>query len=320
MEHGTDLDLAAVRGFLAVADEGQLTLAAVVLGISQQAVSKRIAKLEAALGVTLFERVRTGAVPTVAGTRFLPHARSLLALAEEAVATVRAFPRPLRVAVLGERQAAMRSMRFYLDRHPGSNIEIVLSDAFVTSRDALLSGRADAAFARANGGPRPLPAYISAAPVLLEPLHLLVGRRHPLAGQAAVPLAELAGSSVWVPGAAVPSEWADFYRDLGEFADIEIDTARPEPGSGIGRMVERIAASDVLCTFNGDDFDTPYHPELRRVRVVDPAPAYPHALLWDATDPHPDLTELLAHCRAHYNADTAASCWLPEPDRPLFVG
>ncbi|MFC3961981.1 LysR family transcriptional regulator [Nocardia jiangsuensis] len=315
-----DLDLAAVRGFLAVAEHGQLTLAAGELGISQQAVSKRIAKLEAVLGISLFERTRTGVLPTAAGARFLPRARALLALADETVAAVRAFPRPLRVAVLGERQAAVRSLRFFLDRHPGAETEIVVGDAVVTSRDALLSERADAAFARAHGGPRPLPAHIAAAPALLEPLHLLVGRRHPLAGRNAVPLAELAGTSVWVPGAAVPSEWADFYRDLGDFANIAIDTARPEPGSGIGRMIERIAASDALCTFNGDDFDTPYHPELRRVRVVDPAPAYPHALLWDAEDPHPDLTELLAHCRAHYNADTAASCWLPEPDRPLFVG
>ncbi|MFE3054844.1 LysR family transcriptional regulator [Nocardia sp. NPDC059239] len=42
----TDLDLAAVRAFVTAVDEGQFGYAAAVLGLTQQAVSKRIAKLE----------------------------------------------------------------------------------------------------------------------------------------------------------------------------------------------------------------------------------------------------------------------------------
>ncbi|MDN2499984.1 LysR family transcriptional regulator, partial [Nocardia nova] len=111
---GRDLDLAAVRAFVAAAEERQFSLAAVVLGISQQAVSKRIAKLEDQLGTALFARVPAGIVPTAAGARLLPHARALLAVAETAVAAVCERPRPLRVAVQGERQGATEQMRFYL--------------------------------------------------------------------------------------------------------------------------------------------------------------------------------------------------------------
>ncbi|MEU4314447.1 LysR family transcriptional regulator [Nocardia sp. NPDC024068] len=323
----TDLDLAAVRAFVAVVDEGQFGLAAGVLGISQQAVSKRIARLEGQLGIALFDRIPTGAEPTAAAVRFLTHARALLALADEAVATASAHPGPLRVAVLGERAAEMRAMRFYLARDPGADIEMVLSNAYVTSRDALLSGRADIAFARAHGGPRPLPAHIAALPAYLDVLHLLVGRDHPWAGREAVPLAELAGETVWVPGAAVPSEWADFYDSLSRFSGVIIDrTPRselfPDADRGpapIEALLDHIAGSATLSTFNGDGFELPWHPHIRRVRVVDPTPAYPHALLWDKTDPHPGLAALIAHFRDGYNRDAARGCWMPAPDRALFA-
>ncbi|WP_067723505.1 LysR family transcriptional regulator [Nocardia yamanashiensis] len=325
----TDLDLAAVRAFVAAADHQQFSLAADLLGISQQAISKRIAKLENQLGTTLFDRHRTGITPTPAGDRLLPHARSLLAIADTAVAAARDNPGPLRVAILGERQAAMQSMRFYLDRNPGIETEIVLSNVFTTSRDALLSGRADAAFARAHGGPRPLPDHIDAAPAYLEPLHLLVGRDHPLSGRSSVTLTELRDHTVWVPGAALPSEWSDYYRDLSTHTGITIDTTKradifddPEPTpapASIKRLFDRIASSSALSTFSGDGFIAPWHPHIRRVPIVDPTPAYPHALLWDTTNTHPDLPHLIEHIRADYNLDTATECWIPDADRALFL-
>jgi DNA-binding transcriptional LysR family regulator len=53
-----ELDLAALRAFVAVVEEEQFGHAAAVLGISQQAVSKRIAKLESQLGAELLDRRR----------------------------------------------------------------------------------------------------------------------------------------------------------------------------------------------------------------------------------------------------------------------
>ncbi|NKY51124.1 LysR family transcriptional regulator [Nocardia vermiculata] len=319
---GVDLDPAAVRAFVAAADEGQFSHAAAVLGISQQAVSKRIAKLEAQLSVRLFERVPTGTVATAAGARFLPHARSLLAAAEAAVEAVRNPPRPLRVALLGERDGAMERMRFYLDRHR-SDTEIVISNVFVTSRDMVVHGRADAAFARAHGGPRALPATIAAVPAYLDPAHLLVGRDHPLAGRSAVTLAEVGALQVWIPGAGVPSEWAGFYRELSEFCGVTIDTtprSKP-PGAGpdgIVAVLDRIAGSPGLATISSDNFRNPWHPHIRRLPIVDPTPAYPHALLWSKQNPHPGLPHLVDHFRSDYDPRIAANCWLPTADRTLF--
>lgn len=322
----TDLDLAAVRAFVTVVDEQQFSLAADVLGISQQAISKRIAKLENQLGAALFERHRTGTAPTAAGLRLLPHARSLLTVADTAITAARDNPGPLRVAVLGKRQAAMQAMRFYLDRNPHIQTEVVLSNAFITSRDALVSNRVDAAFARAHGGPYPLPDEIGAAPAYLEPLHLLVGRTHPLSGRSTVTLAELRAHPVWVPGAAVPSEWSDYYRDLSAHTGITVHTAtRPGGDAGAGpgpasfeAILERLAASDTLSTFSGDGFTAPWHPHIRRIPIVEPTPAYPHALLWDTSNTHRDLPRLVHHVRDNYNSDVVAECWIPNADRALF--
>ncbi|WP_280266103.1 LysR family transcriptional regulator [Nocardia wallacei] len=323
-----DLDLASVRAFVAAVDEGQFSHAAAVLGLSQQAVSKRIAKLEAQLGAALFERIPTGIAPTAAGVRLLPHARSLLAVAEAAVAAVGEQPRPLRVAIQGERQGAFEQMRFYLDHHLDSDTEIVISNVSVTSRDMLVTGRADAAFARPHGGPRPLPPDIAAVPAYLDVAHLLVGKNHRLARRSAVPLGELGGMTVWIPGARVPSEWADFYGELSEFCGVTIDTTPrteldPAPGRGAGgdgmaAMLDLIAASDTLVTISGDNFRNPWHPGIRRLPIVDPTPAYPHALLWSTANTHPGLPHLIGYFRDNYNGDLVAECWIPEPDRALF--
>ena len=45
------------RAFLATADEGSLSAAARVLGLTQPTLGRQVAALEAELGVTLFERV-----------------------------------------------------------------------------------------------------------------------------------------------------------------------------------------------------------------------------------------------------------------------
>ncbi len=68
------VDIEAVRTFVTVVDTGQFQEAAVDLRISQQAVSKRVAGLERALGVTLFVRTARGGPPH-SGRAGLPPAR-----------------------------------------------------------------------------------------------------------------------------------------------------------------------------------------------------------------------------------------------------
>lgn len=56
---------------------GSFTAAAAALGVGQATVSRRVAHVEAALGHALFDRHRTGLVPTAAALRLRPHLEGL---------------------------------------------------------------------------------------------------------------------------------------------------------------------------------------------------------------------------------------------------
>lgn len=66
------MDTEALRSFVRAAGLGQLRRAADELGVTQQAVSKRIAALERELGVRLFTRTAGGVELTLDGQAFLP--------------------------------------------------------------------------------------------------------------------------------------------------------------------------------------------------------------------------------------------------------
>jgi DNA-binding transcriptional LysR family regulator len=78
-------DLRLFRYALAIADEGGFCHAAARLGISQPPLSQRIAELESALGVRLFDRKPNGTHPTAAGSVFLEQARAALDAAHKAI-------------------------------------------------------------------------------------------------------------------------------------------------------------------------------------------------------------------------------------------
>lgn len=86
-----------LRSFLGVFDAGSFSAASRSLGISQPTLGRHISQLEEALGVTLFERGREGAVPTKDAVAIAADAR---AIAESAGAiTVKAQGRA--AAVMG---------------------------------------------------------------------------------------------------------------------------------------------------------------------------------------------------------------------------
>jgi len=85
--------LKQIRHFLAAAESGQISRAAVELNISQSALTASIQQLEAMLGSPLFERRPTGVTLTHAGLRFLPLARKIAVACNEAMAINHDTPR-----------------------------------------------------------------------------------------------------------------------------------------------------------------------------------------------------------------------------------
>lgn len=76
-------DLTTLRLYVAAVQGGSLTAGAVRLDLSLAAASKRIAELEAHVGVPLLARSKRGVVPTGAGRTLLPHAVEMIARLEQ---------------------------------------------------------------------------------------------------------------------------------------------------------------------------------------------------------------------------------------------
>jgi DNA-binding transcriptional LysR family regulator len=74
-----DLELRHLRTICAIADTGSISGAAVVLGVSQPAITLLLRRMEQSIGGTLFHRDRTGSRPTALGERAVRQARLMLA-------------------------------------------------------------------------------------------------------------------------------------------------------------------------------------------------------------------------------------------------
>lgn len=79
------LTLKQLRYFVATAETGQISHAAVEMNISQSAVTAAVQDLQAELGVRLLTRSPKGMLLTPEGARFLVRARAILATVEDAV-------------------------------------------------------------------------------------------------------------------------------------------------------------------------------------------------------------------------------------------
>jgi len=80
-----NLDMTALRSFVAVADHGGVTRAAGVLNFTQSAVSMQLKRLEEMLDVTLLDRTTRRIALTAEGEQLLGYARRIIDLNDEAM-------------------------------------------------------------------------------------------------------------------------------------------------------------------------------------------------------------------------------------------
>jgi len=79
------ISLRHIRYFLAAAEAGQISRAAMDLGVSQSAVTAAVKQLESYVGARLFDRHAQGVALTLEGSRFMLHARNIAASVNEAL-------------------------------------------------------------------------------------------------------------------------------------------------------------------------------------------------------------------------------------------
>ncbi|MEQ8274938.1 MAG: LysR family transcriptional regulator [Deltaproteobacteria bacterium] len=142
-------DLLLIR---ALADHGGVTRAASALHLSQSAVSHHLARLEAKLELTLFDRVGRGLEMTRHGHRLLEGAEAILS--ELSALERRLKPEaPTRLRVATQCHTAYEwlapVLRRFEERHPSTTVRLV-TDAARAPLDALDEGRVDVAIAHAK--------------------------------------------------------------------------------------------------------------------------------------------------------------------------
>ena len=124
------LDWNDLRYFVAVADEGSTLKAGKALRVSQTTVARRIAALEEALGLALFDRRVAGYALTPDGEALLRHARQVAASAEQFLQVAAAQVRDHSGAVRLTTQEIFANtllapmLKELHDRHPEIVIEI----------------------------------------------------------------------------------------------------------------------------------------------------------------------------------------------------
>jgi DNA-binding transcriptional LysR family regulator len=309
------MDVESVRTFILAADGGQFQVAADELGLTQQAVSKRIATLERSLGIPLFIRSGRGAQLSVDGQAFLPHARELVKVARRAISSVKPGNRALRVDVLNRRTAPATALHAFHRVHPSVDLDVVtLPDAETDAAlAAVVDGTVDATFrALSIDRARRLPNELRAVRVIDDRHQLLTGPRHPLAHRATVSIADLQGYRIWMPGMRSDTEWGTYYDDFSRVFGIQIDTIGPS--FGVDVLLDELASSTHLSTLVGEGsrYLWPESYDLRRVPITDPTPVYPHSIIWRTDNPQPALSAFLEYLRSARPNLTTVQIWAPD--------
>jgi DNA-binding transcriptional LysR family regulator len=199
------LDLKLLTTFREVALRGSFSDAATVLGYTQPAVSQHVSRLETALGVRLLERDARGVHATPAGELLLTRAAALLDAARRAEDDVREAAgagRPtVRIGAFatlagGLLPGATRDLRA---RRPDLRLDVKVIEP-EDGIDELLANRLDIATI-IDSELLPMAVRPGVEHVFLcdDPLYVVMGSDHPMAGRASIGLEELAEEGWLMP-------------------------------------------------------------------------------------------------------------------------
>lgn len=314
-----DLDLAQVRAFTAVAEHRHFGRAAAELNLTQQALSKRIQRLEVQIGEMLLERSPGRVALTDAGKRFLPYAAQALAAADAAVTAARQIRRPVRVDAWGQPHPPLQRLAELMAAAPEISIEISTRRNLPLALSSLQRGELDLAFGRPHDLCQPWPAELSRRLVDLSRAGVLISGRSPLIDCTEVRRRDLAGHRVWAPTAGTSPEFMGWWRRAAEFLGLELET--DGHNMGIAQAVADINRDPARVALLPANFMLTEDPAVAALRpLTDPAMLLAWSLIWRTTEhsrPVMQIVQRLSELsrQRRWTAFRLGLDWLPEPDR-----
>jgi len=191
------MELRHLRYFVAVAEEGSVTLAAAHrLHTAQPSLSRQLRDLEREVGVQLLIRSVRGIELTAAGRAFLDHARLALAQVEAAASAARRAAHPeQRTLALGflsgwEPEWLPAVMHVLRDELPKIEVTIFTKHSPQLA-EGIATGKLDAAFMRAEEGHPDLVYQV----LIREPLLVFLPNDHPLASHETIHPSDFVGET-----------------------------------------------------------------------------------------------------------------------------
>lgn len=179
------MDIPALQAFLAIAETGSFSRAADAIFVTQPAISKRIAGLEAELGTRLFDRIGRRVQLTPVGQALINPARAILNDINDAKRRVANLSEEIsgRLGLgtshhIGLHRLPPALKRFH-QNYPGVHLDLRFMDSETACR-AVEHGELELAIVTlptASLGP------LTATPVWDDPLEIVVGNMHPLAAK-----------------------------------------------------------------------------------------------------------------------------------------
>lgn len=313
-----DLDLGLIRTFSLIAETRSFSQAANLLGLSQQALSKRTRKLERTLGEPLFVRSTRSVVMTDFGKRLLPTALELLRMADSIdLLLLDSEEAPARVDVLEEQLAPMTLVRSVMSERARLKVQVSSRRTVENSIRGIINGELDMAFGRIFEGGPDLPEGFRKEIARVEPLVAIVGADHPLRGVERVTPMELARFGIWTPGPGTPNEWTEFLSSFCRAFGIALHVETVS-GVDVSQIVSRanppansvfVSGMDVLNPDGGGSYLLP---------VQNPTPVYPW---WIIAPPRFERSQAecfyQAFCEVRDSrswAEIGDECWLAAAD------
>lgn len=182
------MDIAALQAFVAIADAGSFSRAADALFLTQPAISKRIAALEAELGTPLFDRIGRGVELSPAGVALLDQSRRILNEVVEAKRRIAGLsgqikgPLTLGTSYHIGLHRLQPALKAFSQQHPEVHLDLRFMDSEAASQ-AVENGQLELAIVTLPTRPA---ASLRCEVLWDDVLEVVVGHDHALAGIAGI--------------------------------------------------------------------------------------------------------------------------------------